>query len=202
MPGGAQGGCQLTVTEDGRVEPHWEVRQSQARSAKVSKDVPGPPCRYLASLVAVERQNDRHVMCPGKSDGPLSLGASQSSATRGDCSPTTAAVDAHDIDGAFTHDERLDLTRPLSQKPSRFPRTEELVTLAEGAVRRGVDVLGRPLVGVIDAPCGESADAAVQEPSYREHDAAPKPVVDASRLSSSYEPGVDAYPERHAVAVE
>jgi hypothetical protein len=114
----------------------------------------------------------------------------------------TDAVDTDDIDGAFTHDERFDLTQPLSQKPSRLPGTEELVTLAKGTVRRGVDVLGRPLVGVVDAPGGESPDAAVQEPSNGEHDAASKPVVDATRLSPSNKPGIDAHPDRDAMAVE
>jgi hypothetical protein len=114
----------------------------------------------------------------------------------------TPAVDADDIDGALADDERLDLTASLTQEPPRLPGPEELVALAKGSVRRGVDVLGRPFVGVIDAPRGESADAAVEQTSHREYDAASKAVVDATRLSSSNEPGVDAHPGRHAVAVE
>jgi hypothetical protein len=114
----------------------------------------------------------------------------------------TPAVDADDIDGALADDERLDLTASLTQEPPRLPGPEELVALAKGSVRRGVDVLGRPFVGVIDAPSGERSDAAVQETSNWEHDAASKPVVDATRLSPSNKPGIDAHAGRHAMAIK
>lgn len=200
--GGTQGGHQLTLTERGRVEPHWEVRQSQAGSAKVRKEVPGSPRRHLTRLITVEGEYDGESVGPGNSDGPLGLGACQRRATRCDGSPMTAAVDTDGIYGALADDERLDLTTSLTQEPPCLPGPEELLTLAKGAVRRGVDVLGRPLVRVIDAARGEPPDPAVQETSNGEHDAASKPVVEASRLSSSDKPGVETHLGGHAMAVE